>query len=163
MQDLKVIAVTHKNTDLTSIGKYHIDEDQQASFLPVFKNKVGVGELLFISTCNRVEFVFTHSEPIDDEFIYRFLQAYFGAEEKTNIEEARKEITIHEGKDALKHLFMVSSSLDSMVIVRGSRSAIFSRTSLRLRMISDTSSRTPGMTLISCITASNFTEVIAAP
>ena len=52
---------------------------------------------------------------------------------------------------------------DSIRIVFGVASSIFSRTSLRFKMISETSSLAPGMTLNSCSTVSNLTDTIAAP
>jgi hypothetical protein len=45
----------------------------------------------------------------------------------------------------------------------GVASSILRRTSLRFKIISDTSSFTPGMTLNSCSTDSNRTDTMAAP
>ena len=50
-----------------------------------------------------------------------------------------------------------------METILGSGSATLKRTSFKFKIISDTSSRIPGITLNSCITASNLTDTIAAP
>lgn len=72
-----------------------------------------VEELFFLSTCNRVEFLFTTRNGTD------------GVEEITNLmvqlvglsrETVTQHLYIHRNLEAVRHLFRVASSLDSMVV-----------------------------------------------
>ncbi|MCB0819748.1 MAG: glutamyl-tRNA reductase, partial [Bacteroidetes bacterium] len=57
MKDFRVIAFTHRNTPLDQVGKFHIDERLRNSRLSLVSESLNLQELVFISTCNRVEFV----------------------------------------------------------------------------------------------------------
>lgn len=117
MNALKVIAITHKETDLDSIGRYHVEDERVPEFLPDFQEKIGASEVCYLSTCNRVEFIFTDDEEkhYQEGELRGFFEAFFGPEEEA-IERAVGEAKVFEGEDAIRHLFMVASSLDSMVI-----------------------------------------------
>ncbi len=117
MHALKVIAITHKETELDAIGDYHVPDDRVPEFLPAFQKAVGANEMLFLSTCNRVEFVFTDDE--ENHYEEDELRAFFRTFFQGNAERAEKgvrEAKVFEGEDAIRHLFMVAASLDSMVI-----------------------------------------------
>lgn len=70
-------------------------------------------ESIFISTCNRVEAVCTTKDIISAEKKLISLMADFGNISEENI---RKHIYILKDSEAVKHLFRVASSLDSMVV-----------------------------------------------
>jgi hypothetical protein len=59
VNDLRVVAITHKNFPLETIGKFHLSDDQRKNTLSNVKDTCGMGEVMYLSTCNRVEFVFT--------------------------------------------------------------------------------------------------------
>ena len=61
MERIKLIAFTHKTTPLSEIGKLHIEETAWQDRLNYLKAQAGVDELLYLSTCNRVEFVLVGS------------------------------------------------------------------------------------------------------
>lgn len=117
MHALKVIAITHKETDLSSIGHYHVPDERVPEFLPAFQKAVGAEEMLFLSTCNRVEFVFTDEEEkhYEDQELRHFFKSFFG-EDAERVEQGIRQAKVFEGADAIRHLFMVASSLESMVI-----------------------------------------------
>ncbi len=116
MQRIKIIAFTHKTTDLDNIGKLHIQEDELKSRLEYLKSTAGLEELFYLSTCNRVEFMIVTSNAIDKEFLMNFFMTFnknWNAEEITwAMENAR----VSEDDEALRHLFNVASSLDSLVV-----------------------------------------------
>lgn len=117
MQALRVIAITHKESELSSMGNYHVEEERIPEFLPAFQKKVGADEMLYLSTCNRVEFALITDEEkhYDEAELRNFFQAFFGKEDE-RVEQGVREARVYEGEDAIRHLFMVASSLDSMVI-----------------------------------------------
>lgn len=58
LEQFHIIAFTHRNLDVSDIGKLHIEETKQQNRLQSLKELLGLTELMFLSTCNRVEFVF---------------------------------------------------------------------------------------------------------
>jgi glutamyl-tRNA reductase len=107
------IAFNHKQLPLDVVGKFHIDEEKQVELLRNLKEKLALEELMYLSTCNRVEFFLVSKEPKSAEDILN--SGIFNlAEENALIAKSNSEV--HFGNDAVRHLFKVTSSLDSMVI-----------------------------------------------
>lgn len=71
---------------------------------------------MYLSTCNRVEFIFTANENLTYEYLVKFFQAFNPAWDSKQIHFATKNCSILEGKEVVLHLFNVASSLDSLVI-----------------------------------------------
>ncbi len=95
------IAFNHKRLPLEVVGKFHIDEDNQATILSALKEKLGLEELMFLSTCNRVEFFMVSkqvrtAEDILDSGLFNLSQE--------NAQIAKSNAEIHFGKDAVRHL-----------------------------------------------------------
>jgi len=73
-----------------------------------------VDELVFLSTCNRVEFLFTCSSFADGvREIKSVLRTHVGLPSTVPLDSY---LYIYEDLEAVKHLFMVASSLDSMIV-----------------------------------------------
>jgi glutamyl-tRNA reductase len=116
MNRFKIIAVTHKHFDISDIGKFHIDEKEWSSRLSGLKDKTGIDELMFLSTCNRVEFLLNTSRPIDKNFLEQFILAIYPSLQKEYVDKTISSSLVFEGEEAIKHLFGVASSLDSLVV-----------------------------------------------
>jgi glutamyl-tRNA reductase len=72
-----------------------------------------VSEAMILSTCNRVELYAASQDPAaSGERLQRFMAQYHGLDE----EQLRPHLYIHSGRDAIRHLFRVASSLDSMIL-----------------------------------------------
>jgi len=72
-----------------------------------------VNEGLIVSTCNRVELYAVTKEPdAAVAALRRFLADYHGVV----LEEMEQHLYDYQGEDAIRHLFRVASSLDSMII-----------------------------------------------
>lgn len=114
LSQLKVIAFTHKTLPLEVVGKFHIEPGAQKARLHTLKEKLKLDELMYISTCNRVEFIAvtgsSHFSPVE---IVEALEINLSKVEQTKCDSLAE---MHEAEEAVKHLFKVSSSLDSMVI-----------------------------------------------
>jgi len=72
----------------------------------------GCDEFCFLSTCNRVEVIFVSSTPAETErnirdFLFNRSMSY---------DEAGRYVYLHQGEAAIKHLFRVGASLDSMIV-----------------------------------------------
>ncbi|HAA02355.1 MAG TPA: glutamyl-tRNA reductase, partial [Syntrophobacteraceae bacterium] len=73
-----------------------------------------VEELLFLSTCNRVEFLFTtndRNEAVRE--VKGLLNERLGLATQSQLDEY---LYVYEDQEAVRHLFRVASSLDSMVV-----------------------------------------------
>jgi len=116
VNSFKIIAITHKNTPLELIGKLHLDESHQQDCLTALKLKMELKELMYLSTCNRVEFVLNTERDVNIDFfneLFSTLNNRLTSEEKESLSNSA---LIFEGDEALRHLFEVSSSLDSLVV-----------------------------------------------
>lgn len=111
MQQFHLLALTHRSIDLADIGRFHLAEENRTAVLERVKNSCGLSELMYLSTCNRVEFLFVTDATVDRKFIAQFFQA-FNSQEAKFAEKAE----LFSGEAALQHLFEVSSSLDSLVV-----------------------------------------------
>ncbi len=116
MELFKTIAFTHKTTELKDIGRLHIQDDEVQNRLQHLKNTLGLQELLYISTCNRVEFVMVTPEELDEKFRMKFFAAFNPAWTSKDIEWAANHSRTFEGERSLRHLFYVASSIDSLVV-----------------------------------------------
>jgi glutamyl-tRNA reductase len=116
MESFKIISLTHKSAPLELIGKLHLDEVHQAASLGAIKQKMGLKELLFLSTCNRVELVVNTSAETNPEFLSELLLSINPKLSTSDLESLLDKINVHHGEHAMRHLFNVSASLDSLVV-----------------------------------------------
>ncbi len=115
MENLYTVAFTHKTVPLETVGKFHLAEERKEAELTGLKAAMGLKELMYVSTCNRVEFILVKEgkEKID----MATLVGHFGAAlsmEEQQVAVANAEV--YQGNSAVEHIFKVCSSLDSMVI-----------------------------------------------
>ncbi|WP_285054609.1 glutamyl-tRNA reductase [Pedobacter ginsengisoli] len=116
MEYLKIIAFTHKHIDLQSLGKLVICEQTLDDRLRNIQSVLGVKEIFYVGTCNRVEFVFTSSNSIDKDFIRRFLTVLdMGLPEKY-MDDFIDKVSVYEQAEAFNHLLRTSCSLESLVV-----------------------------------------------
>lgn len=116
MKQFRVIAITHKKAGLNDIGLFHIEDSQLEDRLKALKNNARLEELMYLSTCNRVEFHFVSEHKIDDDNLIEFFHAFNPGWGETQLLKAVKLSEYFEGDDAVRHVFNVASSLDSMVV-----------------------------------------------
>ena len=116
MKSLHIIAFTHNHVDLEEIGQFHIEDSNLDERLSYLKNTIDLDELMYLSTCNRVELIFTTSKSVDDAFLHDFFCSFNSSWELSQIKHAVSLAEIYHGEKAVEHLFKVASSLDSLVI-----------------------------------------------
>lgn len=116
LETFKVIAFTHKNLPLDLIGKLHLSQDEQKTCLVKLKQTFVFEELLFLSTCNRIELFIRSKQHVDKKFIESLclaLNTKLTAVEAAKLSEA---VEVYESEEAIAHTHRVSSSLDSLVV-----------------------------------------------
>ncbi len=116
MQNIHIIALTHRSVGVQEIGRYHLSDEHRADVLHHTKVSCGLTELMYLSTCNRVEFIFVTTETVDVSFVSRFFTAFFDSSEKDSIILAINHAEIYSGENALRHILNVAASLDSLVV-----------------------------------------------
>lgn len=110
-----VFAFTHKTLPLDLVGRFHIDPERVDEKLNAVKTTLGCEELMYLSTCNRVEFFIVQNaeHPVTPAAIIDALNIEFSKAERKQV---CSDVEDFRGNEAVKHLFKVSASLDSMVI-----------------------------------------------
>lgn len=113
---LHILAFTHRNIAVGEIGLLHIEPANQEERLQQLKATFGLDELMFLSTCNRVEFTITTHEKVNLSFLNRFFDALYPELQEEKRELFASNADVFAGYDAVEHLLSVASSVDSMVI-----------------------------------------------
>lgn len=116
VNDIKAIAITHKNFDLERIGLFHISPDERANRLSQVKNQLGLEELMYISTCNRVELVFTLPHFLCPGVTSNVLKVLAPQLSEEEIRQTAYKAERYNGVETAEHLLKVASSIDSLVV-----------------------------------------------
>ncbi|TCC96723.1 glutamyl-tRNA reductase [Pedobacter psychroterrae] len=116
MEYLKIIAFTHKQIDLKSLGKLVICEQTLDDRLRNLQAELGVKEIFYVGTCNRVEFVFTSASEVDKAFIHRFLTVLDMGLPVEYMDQFVENVSVYEKGEAFNHLLRTSCSLESLVV-----------------------------------------------
>ena len=115
-EHLYIVAVTHKNFSLTEIGKLHLDDTSEKAILTKIKTELGLKELVYLSTCNRVEFLFTTKKIVNKAFLAELFPSLSPKLNKSEIKKLSACSQLFVGNDAVNHILRVASSLDSLVV-----------------------------------------------
>jgi glutamyl-tRNA reductase len=116
LEQFHILAFTHKKMDVSEVGKLHIELYKQREVLNLFKQTMELEELMFLSTCNRVEFLFCTPKNVDDNFIHTFFQTLYPHYETTQITHFENTVESYSGVHAIEHILQVASSIDSMIV-----------------------------------------------
>ena len=105
-----VIGVNHKTAPVEVRERFAIPEAKLPDALRQLTEMPGVEEGMIVSTCNRVEIIARATNGNCN--LQDFVQKYYGFDP----DQFQKYIFEHREKAAVRHLFRVASSLDSMVV-----------------------------------------------
>jgi glutamyl-tRNA reductase len=105
-----IISFSHKNTNVTIREKFAFTDEQKKDFMQNVTNDIA-SEVIFISTCNRVElFLYANNIEQTKQKIFE-LFVEFGLDD---VDFSIADIFVD--KQAIHHLFEVMCSLDSLVV-----------------------------------------------
>jgi len=116
LKQFKAITLTHRNLGLDLVGRFHVEPELQQEKFGEVHTSFELSEFMFISTCNRVEFFFRTADKVDETYIERFLQKHYSEVSAELLKKAAIQTRVYSGIDAIRHLFHVTSSLDSLVV-----------------------------------------------
>jgi glutamyl-tRNA reductase len=110
----KVITFTHHLVDVSEIGHYQIQEEQTTT--SNIKDALGIDEMIYLSTCNRVTYILYMGQDITIEFIQSLIKKANAQIEFSKLNEIENHVSVYEGLEAIQHIFEVAGSVDSLVV-----------------------------------------------
>ncbi|MGI8891820.1 MAG: glutamyl-tRNA reductase [Bacteroidia bacterium] len=113
MNTFNIISFTHRNTGLKNLSSLYIDESELAERLTALKYFLELKEILYLATCNRIEFHIVTEKVVDTSFLHEFFHALYDADPE---DEILRNVSVFSGEEAVLHIFKVASSLDSVVV-----------------------------------------------
>ena len=115
MKELQVISMSHHQFPLETIGQFHIPDHILEAKLQDLKNTIGCEELMFVSTCNRVEWIFTVDHYVCSGLTQKILDIFKQSDE-LDIPYIVQNCLRLTGEEAVNHALRTASSLNSAVI-----------------------------------------------
>ncbi|AMR34495.1 glutamyl-tRNA reductase [Mucilaginibacter sp. PAMC 26640] len=116
MKYLKVIAFTHKQIELKELGKLVICQENLTDKLHEVKARFNIGEIFYLATCNRVEFVLSTPQKVDRQFAQEFIEALEIGLCSHAMGTFLDAASIYEDHAAMEHLLRTSCSLESLIV-----------------------------------------------
>jgi len=110
-----VIGASVRGGSMQLLEALTVPSDSRAEVLAALKNACGFAELTPVFTCNRVEFYYMAGQgPAGTVYRNKLLDFFLRGQDKVSFGPA--DIYCYSAFRALKHLYRVSASLDSMVV-----------------------------------------------
>ncbi|UCD71367.1 MAG: glutamyl-tRNA reductase [Syntrophobacterales bacterium] len=111
--DILVIGINHKTAPVELREKLSFLGEELGRSLSRLLEFPEFAENMILSTCNRVE-IYATTRDVERGIVAlkNFLAEYHGV----SLEEFEKSLYVHLGRTAIRHIFRVASSLDSMVV-----------------------------------------------
>jgi glutamyl-tRNA reductase len=107
---LALLGVNHKTAPIDLRERIAISRDELPAVTRALAAIPGVSECMIVSTCNRVEILAAVDSP--ETNLCSFLQDHFGLDPAV----LKDHLYEHHDQQAVRHLFRVAASLDSMVV-----------------------------------------------
>ena len=104
-----LIGVSHKTAPVEIRERLAFPSEKMRAALEALMERAKAGEAMILSTCNRVEIV---TEGPSDELIRQFLYEYH----RIGADAVSEHLYSLQNAEAIRHVFRVTSSLDSMMI-----------------------------------------------
>jgi glutamyl-tRNA reductase len=113
MLDIVLLGLNHKTAPVALRECLAISKDETSIALKAFQELSSIREAMLFSTCNRVEVLMVVQDKTNAvDAVNLFLSEL----KHLPVSEFEKSLYIHEGDDAVRHVFRVAASLDSMVV-----------------------------------------------
>ena len=113
LKHLKIFAFTHRKLDVVKIGLLHIEPVDQAARLKRVKEGFNLDEIMFLSTCNRVEFTIVSKSNISIE---GFIRTLYPDLSEVDVSYLSLNVEEYIGDSAVEHSLSVASSIESMIV-----------------------------------------------
>jgi len=111
--DILVIGLNHKTAPVEIREQLAFSDEETARALEMLHNEADIRELALLSTCNRVELIMVAKNSVKAVETAKTLMARL---KNIPIVKFDQTLYIFKGDNAVRHIFRVASSLDSMVV-----------------------------------------------
>ncbi len=117
MPKIILIGASHKTAPVELREKLAFSQEEIETALEFIKQDSGIKEGLVFSTCNRLEFLYIPGNGVlEDKDRIDAVMQFISKLKKLPVSEFKSSLYIHRDDDAVRHLFCVAASLDSMVV-----------------------------------------------
>ena len=113
MLDIVLLGLNHKTAPIELRELLSFSKEEAVAVLEGLQKCPDINEVMLISTCNRVEVLLTTSNTIN---AVNSVKTYISEFKKIPISKFEDALYKHDGEDAVRHIFRVASSLDSMMV-----------------------------------------------
>ncbi len=117
MDNIGIVGTSYHTTEVNELARAALPADFRGENLVELAQLAGFSELVYLGTCNRVEFYFRaetriHSNPLLFHLRRSLADLTDGACQLPD----EDQLYVHFGRAAVRHLFRVTSALDSMMV-----------------------------------------------
>ncbi|MFH2043746.1 MAG: glutamyl-tRNA reductase [Pseudomonadota bacterium] len=113
MLEIVLLGLNHKTAPVEIRECLAVSKDETAAMLDAIKEADSINEVVLFSTCNRVEILMAvNDKAIAVDTAKKQLSAF----KNVPLSKFEQAIYVYEGEEAVRHIFRVASSLDSMMI-----------------------------------------------
>ena len=113
-EHLQILSLNFQHTSIEDVGLLHVVPEDQPQVLSQWREALELNGIVFLSTCNRVEFIMSDEKYFCMGRTSQLLQ-HFNLEPDA-LSRVMAALQTYRGKDAMRHLMRVASSLESMVL-----------------------------------------------
>ncbi len=112
MESIGILGLSVREHDAATLGRFTLARAERPARLPQLAASLGVAELVYLATCNRVELLYRRESSQSHAGLpQRAFQALSGRRAEPG--EADRLFQVWPGDAAVEHLFLVASGLDS--------------------------------------------------
>ena len=110
-----IIGTSIWQQNLPLLERLTVERDNKATTLQRLKETMQIDELIYLGTCNRVEFLYvSYDNQPQDRLLHRLIDFFF--RDGVELSFFPNDFYNFTGKDAITHLFRTVSALDSLVV-----------------------------------------------
>jgi glutamyl-tRNA reductase len=113
LSDILLIGVNHKTAPVALREQLALSPEEIDDTLEFFQNSPYINESMILSTCNRVEALMVVSDSVAAVAAIRKRIAMTKSISDVHLNQA---VYVHYGEEAVRHIFRVAASLDSMML-----------------------------------------------
>jgi len=110
-----IVGTSVSQNNIALLEKFTLNRENRIEQLTEIKKALKLDELIYLSTCNRAEFIYIAQPGVSSDYVLNGLLDYFFRGGR-DVNFSPNDITFLNGEAAIKHLFMVVSSMKSLVI-----------------------------------------------
>lgn len=113
MNRIILIGLNHKTAPVDIRECLAFNDDESRSAMTALRGLAAIEEAILFSTCNRVELLITARE-IDAAIDQA--KTFLAGFKKVPLDDFESTLYLHQGEEAVRHIFRVAASLDSMMV-----------------------------------------------